>query len=106
LAVELYLKSRLLLVIHDDDLEVSHNIVGLYNALKARFKPSKNLTEYMARSRKYFNEARYPYVGDTSIYTREFADEFIDIVEAVKSYIDNECVATEEDLKKKFTKEK
>ncbi len=36
LAIELYLKSRLPLVKYDDDLEVSHNLVALYRALKSK----------------------------------------------------------------------
>ncbi len=61
LAIELYLKSRLYLVEFKEDLDISHDISGLYDALKVRFKSSKNLGWYMSRSRKYFNESRYPY---------------------------------------------
>ncbi len=58
----------------------------------------------MTLSRKYFNESRYPYAGDIRVYTRGFADEFIKITDDVKYYVDNECIATEDDLTKKFAK--
>jgi HEPN domain-containing protein len=105
LAIELYLKSRLYLVEYDDDLNISHDIGGLYDTLVTRFKPSNDLHVIIKRSRKYFNESRYPYGGDFSAYTREFAEEFIETVKSVKQYVDNECVATEDDLKRKFSKE-
>jgi hypothetical protein len=40
--------------------------------------------------RKYFNESRYPH-GNTTAYTEAFAQEFLEHVTSVKSYIDDEC---------------
>ena len=102
LAVELYLKSKLHLVPHRDNLETSHNIVSMYNALVLRYPSKKDLLPMIDLCRKYFNESRYPYAGDNSVYTENFTKEFIKIVCAVKDYIDNECVATIDDLKNKY----
>ncbi|MDR1665184.1 MAG: HEPN domain-containing protein [Clostridiales bacterium] len=104
LAIELYLKSRLYLVKHNEDLALSHDIIGLYHALNSRFASPGNLEKLIAKSRKYFNEARYPYTGDTGIYTRGFADGFINAVTEVKQYVDTQCVATEDDLQTMFRK--
>jgi HEPN domain-containing protein len=102
LAVELYLKSKLHLVPHDDELERSHDIVNLHKALLTRYQPKINMSNMITRCRKYFNESRYPYASDVSIYTKEFALEFVDFVVAVKDFIDNECIATIGDLKNKY----
>lgn len=104
LAVELYLKSRLYLVPHEDGLELSHDIVNLYKALLTRYRPKSNYDKLIARCRKYFNESRYPYNSDTSVYTEEFAKEFIGFIELIKDYIDNDCVSTVEDLKSKYSR--
>ena len=53
--------------------------------------------------RKYMNESRYPYHG-MSVYTLEFAEEFFGFINTIKSYIDNECQVTLEDLKNRFNK--
>lgn len=102
LAVELYLKSKLHLVEHHIDLESSHNIIGLYDTLSSRFKSKTNMRPMMVRCRKYFNESRYPYESDISAYTQTFAKEFTDFLANVRNYIDNECIATMEDLQEKY----
>jgi len=104
LAVELFLKSKLHLVKYREGLELSHDIVNLYRALQTRFKPKSELDKAIARCRKYFNEARYPYANDTSIYTHEFASEFVEIVKTIKHYIESVCIATIEDLEKTYSK--
>ena len=101
LAVELYLKSKLHLVQHSEELMFSHDVVNIYKRLITRFQPKTDILPFVTVSRKYFNESRYPYAGDTSIYTQEFANEFIEIVAAVREFIDNECVATMDDLRSK-----
>jgi len=101
LSVELYLKSKLLLVDYEPRLESSHDTINIYRCLTKRFKSSKDLTYAINMCRKYFNESRYPY-GTTEVYTSEFASEFLEYLSDVKFYIDNECVATLDDLKAKF----
>ena len=102
LAVELYLKSKLHLVPHSDHLETSHDVVGQYKAIIKRYPPKSDLSFEIDRCRKYFNESRYPYAGDARVYTKEFADEFLHCVAAVKDFIDNKCIATVDDLKNKY----
>jgi HEPN domain-containing protein len=102
LAVELYLKSRLYLVADGDKYETTHNIIAMYQCLVKRFSAKKNLVPGIKLCRKYFNEARYS-DGDEEIYTEDFAREFIGYAADVKDYIDNECIADEDDLMNKFT---
>ncbi|MCL2362485.1 MAG: HEPN domain-containing protein [Defluviitaleaceae bacterium] len=102
LAIELYLKSKLYLVPHRPELEKSHDIIGLYDALCNRYQPKSDLRPNINICRKYFNEARYPYGGSANIYTKDFAMEFVNIIADVKDYIDNECMATVEDLQKMY----
>ena len=101
LAVELYLKSKLSLVEHSVNLEASHDIVNIFRCLTKRFPSSKNLKSSISYCRKYLNESRYPAMG-TEAYTEEFANTFLEYVQDVKKYIDEECCANIEDLKNKF----
>jgi len=57
---ELYLKSALPLVEHDDRLELSHDIIGLYSALSKRYGETVEMKEATSFLRKYYNESRYP----------------------------------------------
>ena len=104
MSIELYLKSKLHLVDHDIDLEASHNVIGLYAALNKRFHPKTDMIPIIKKCRKYFNESRYPYAGDISAYKKEFAEEFMDITAKVKDFIDNDCMATMDDLLNKYSK--
>lgn len=101
LAVELYLKSCLPLVEYDIRLETSHDVVNIYRCLLTRYSSSMNLMPVITMCRKYFNESRYPY-DITEVFTKEFASEFINYISAIKFYIDNECTASPDDLKKKY----
>ena len=102
LAIELFLKSRLNLVNGWEKYEFSHDVVNIYRHLLKRFPAKTDLTKVITFGRKYFNESRYPH-GGTEIYTFNFAQEFLEYVESVKSYIDNECIANIDDLKEKFS---
>ena len=102
LAIELYLKSKLHLVKYREGLELSHDIVNLYRALLTHYQPKSDMNTMVVTCRKYFNESRYPYANDTSVYTKKFAKEFIGYVMLIKDYIDNECIATMDDLKDKY----
>ena len=103
LATELYLKSKLYLVPHRVELEKSHDVIGLYDALRKRFYPKTDMRASINLCRKYYNESRYPYNGNLDIYTKDFAKDFIDIVAEIKDFIDNECIATIEDLQNKYS---
>jgi len=103
LAIELYLKSRLPLVEYDVRLESSHDVINIYRCLTTRFRSSKDLTPMINMCRKYYNESRYPYNGK-DVFTGEFAADFIGYLADIKNYVDNECIATLDDLKTKFEK--
>jgi len=106
LATELYLKSKLHLVDHgDDELETSHNVIKMLRVLSKRFPPKKHLKSMVEFSRKYYNESRYPYAGDVSIYTKDFAQQFLEFTAAVRDYVENDCLATMDDLSDKYSKD-
>lgn len=102
LAVELYLKSKLHLVNHERDLLFSHDVVNIYKALTSRYNPKKDMLPMIAMCRKYFNESRYPFSSDISAYTEEFTKEFIEHVSDIRDFIDNDCIATIDDLKNRY----
>ena len=102
LAVELYLKSRLYLVPHRVELERSHDVIGLYDALVQRYRPTTDMRPKVNLCRKYFNESRYPYNGNSDIYTHALAKDFIDFASEIKHFVDNTCVGTIEDLERKY----
>ena len=105
LATELYLKSKLHLVVHDEYLETSHDVINMLDALAKRFPPQKSLKDKVRFCRKYYNEARYPYGGDVSAYTKDFAEQFLEFTTAVRDYVENDCLATMDDLSDKFSKD-
>ena len=103
LAIELFLKSRLPLVEGWEEYEFSHDVINIYRHLSKKFRSKTDLTKMITLGRKYFNESRYPH-GDTAVYTRDFAQEFLEYVSSVRSYIDNECIADIDDLQDRFRK--
>lgn len=54
--------------------------------------------------RKYHSDARYSNTTNPEVYSKEFAERFIEIVADIKDYIDNDCAATVSDLVKKYEK--
>lgn len=101
LAVELFLKSKLILVDPDSELDKSHDSISIFKELAKKYPTRKELLHGIRNCRKYFNEARYPHSG-TDIYTKEFAEEFVKYVEDVRDYIDNECPTSMQDLQNKY----
>ena len=104
LSIELYLKSRLNLVEYPLDLDISHDILGIYKCIAKRYKYKKNLTASMTFSRKYYTEARYPFSDSSEVYTKEFCEEFLSRLDDVKDYVDNYCIPDLKDLQNKFNK--
>ena len=102
IAVELYLKSKLPLVPHDKYLETSHDVLKMYRTLTSKFKPKSDMREMITMCRKYFNESRYPSSTNTDVFTKDFAVEFTEFIEAIRDFIDNECIATLNDLQEKY----
>ena len=103
LAVELYLKSKLMLIDPNSYLEFSHNIIDMYARLQKKYPSSGKLNSQIKLCRKYYNESRYPY-DNHSIYTKEFAEQFLSYAKDVKSYIDNDCLSGLQDLENKYKK--
>ena len=103
LAMELYLKSKLHLTEKGENYAYSHDTINMFVQLANRFKPDNELFQIVKLGRKYFNESRYPH-GDTAVYTKEFAQEFLEHVEKLKCYIDDVCVGNVTDLQNKFNK--
>ena len=103
MAIEYFLKTKLVQVAPTSELLEGHDIVNILRAVQERFPSSKDLVSVVRFCRKYFNEARYPSSG-TAAYTKEFAEQFAQYVDDVKHYIDHECMATAEDLAEKFKK--
>ena len=101
LAVELYLKSRLLVVDPDSELDKSHDTVNIFHVLAKRYPTNRDILTGIRYCRKYFNEARYPYNG-TNVYSKELADQFLGYVEEVKNYIDQDCPVSISDLQRRF----
>ncbi|MCL2320590.1 MAG: HEPN domain-containing protein [Oscillospiraceae bacterium] len=101
LAIEFFLKSVINRVSSAQKFEFNHDVINLYHEIRTKYPSKKDLSKVMKYCRKYINESRYPYNG-TDAFTDAFAEEFLAYVEEIKQYVDNECQATVEDLKKKF----
>jgi len=102
IAIELFLKSKLVQINPNSAFLESHDIINIFKAVQEQYKSSIDLQPVVRFCRKYFNEARYPMSG-TALYTMEFASQFLQYVMDIKQYIDNECMATIADLASKFT---
>jgi len=104
LAVELFLKSKLVLIDPNSELDKSHDTINILKEILKKYPTEKDLMPAARNCRKYFNESRYPNNG-TDIYTKELAYEFIKYVENIKDYIDTDCQATLDDLLNKYGKD-
>ncbi len=103
LSIELFLKSKLILIDHDSQLEFSHDVISIYKCLANKYGDNQDIENIVKMSRKYFNESRYPYITNINeIYDENFAKMFIQYVLDVKDYIDNTCVVTLDELQVKF----
>ena len=103
LAMELYLKSKLHLTEKGENYAYSHDTINMYIQLANRFTPDVDLLPLVKLGKKYFNESRYPH-GDSTFFSKAFAQEFLGYVQDIKSYIDDACIGTMEDLQRKFGK--
>jgi len=101
--VELYLKSVLGQVEHPTDLETSHDVISIYKCLSKRYRATEDLLPALVRCRKNFNEARYPASGSAA-YSKEFCEEFLEYIDMVRRYVDNQCQATLDDVVERFKK--
>ena len=103
MCIEYMLKIKLVQIAPVSEFLDGHDIINIFKVVSAKYKPNKDLRSIVGFCRKYFNESRYPASG-TGAYTKEFAEEFIQHVQAIKDYIDNECASSAEDLVNKFKK--
>lgn len=88
LSIELFLKSKLVLIAQDDQLEFSHDVISIYKCLANKYGHNKDIEDIVKLSRKYFNESRYPYINNiTEVYNEDFARMFIQYVLDVKKHI-------------------
>ena len=102
LAAELFLKSQLSIVDPKSELDKSHDTINIFKTLTRKFPTKRELLLGIRYCRKYFNESRYPF-GNEDIYTKEFAEEYLGYVKEIKSYIDEECQSTLDDLQRKYS---
>ena len=103
MAIEYMLKIKLVQIDPTSEFLEGHDIINIFRAVQAKFTPSHDLISVVRFCRKYFNEARYPSSG-TAVYTKEFAEQFVQYVDDVKYYVDHECMVTVEDLVERFKK--
>ena len=103
LCIEYLLKTKLVQLAPNSELIYGHDIINIFKEIQIKYKPGKDLSVSLRFCRKYLNESRYPESG-TEIYTKEFAGQFLQHMEDIKHYIDNECAANLDDLVKKYKK--
>ena len=104
LAVECFLKAKVENIDPDNVKLGEHDSIYLYRLLKEKYISSADLSKDIALCRKYHNEARYSNTVKTDIYTDDFVNRFIEIMDKVKLFIDEECVSTLDDLVNKYKK--
>jgi HEPN domain-containing protein len=105
LAVECLLKAKVEAIDPSNTRLGEHDSIYLYRVLKEKYKSQADLSQDIALCHKYHNEARYSNTVKPDIYNEEFANEFIQVATAVKSFIDDECIASLDDLADKYQKQ-
>jgi len=104
LAIDLLLKSVLYRIEPTHDLMMGHNHAGIVTFIEKTYPKKESVRQAAKMSRKYFKDSRYSRAENLAAFTEEMADNFINYTMLIKSYVDNDCQATLEDLKKKFNK--
>ena len=102
MGIEYLLKTKLVQIAPASELLYGHDIINIFKTVQEKYPSTKDLVSVVRFCRKYLNESRYPEEG-TEVYTKEFAERFIQYVADIKDYIDNECTATIEDLANRFS---
>ena len=105
LAVECFLKAKVEAVDPDNARLGEHDSIYLYRVLKEKYKSKSDLSKDIVLCRKYHNEARYSNSAKHDVYDEGFVCRFIEIVNKVKDFIDEECIATLDDLADKYKKQ-
>ena len=102
LAAEIYFKSITNIIDPTFDTSKSHDINYVFQIVSRKYKPSQNLSPIVRMFRKYFNESRYPADGNLDIFDKQFAQKFLNGLETIVDYVENECRISIEDLQNKF----
>jgi len=102
LAIDLLLKSVLYRIEPTHDLIMGHNHAGIVTFIERVYPKKDDIRRVAKLSRKYFKDSRYFRSENLAIFTEELADDFINYSTHIKAYVDNDCMATIEDLQKKF----
>jgi HEPN domain-containing protein len=103
LAIDLLLKSVVKGIDRASDYLMGHDHIGMLRLIETRY-PKPELRMIVKLSRKYFNESRYSNSENFPTFTEDLAAEFIAFTERIKDFVDTECLATTEDLLKRFQK--
>jgi HEPN domain-containing protein len=90
LAIEFFIKSKLFLKEPTSNLLKSHDFISMMKILQKNYVSSKDLQHAAAECQKYFNESKHPH-NDIGIFDEYSARIFLDYVEDIKKYIDNDC---------------
>jgi len=98
LAAECFLKSKIEIIDPNNSRLNEHDSIYFYRLLKSKYPTGKNFMTDIRLCRKYHNDARYSNTSDTEVYNKAFAQRFIQIVEDVQEYVDNDCISSIEDL--------
>ena len=80
-----------------------HDVIYFYRLLKEKYPKGKNLLSDIRLCRKYHSDVRYSNTSKPELYDKAFANRLIEIVGDVKEYIDNDCMATLEEMTNKFS---
>jgi len=104
LAVECFLKSRVEIIDPNNVRLNEHDSIYFYRLLKSKYPEGKNLMTEIRLCRKYHSDARYSNTPEAEVYSKEFAQRFIQIIADVREYVDNECASSLEDLLRKHGK--
>ena len=105
LAVECFLKAKVEMIDPDDVKLGEHDSIYLYRVLKAKFNSKTDLSRDIVLCRKYHNEARYSNTIKPEVYNEDFSTEFLEIIQKVKLFVDEECIASIDDLLSKYKKQ-
>jgi len=103
LAIDLLLKSVLYRINNASELLIGHNHIAILREIETRY-PKPELRTIVKLSRKYFNDSRYSNRDNISTFSEKLAVDFIFYAQQVKDFVNNDCLASIDDLQQKFGK--
>ena len=108
-AADLFLKQKLSEIDAKSPYEKDHDFVAIYGVINNKYPSSEDLKFIMYQCRKYYTESGYSgrfNKTDSSVYTKDFANEFICFLQKIKQYIDMDCSEGLKGLAGKYEKRK